>query len=103
MQQARQRSDQIDAQFNRFTSNCLVNVTAHDGQRAWFIYRDRAPSFQTPDPWCTSFAADLQGYARQFSALMAEASEQARRAGVYPGSLRAARRQYRVDWTGWDR
>ena len=103
MQQAAQRADQIDAQFARFMSNCLVTAAAHDGQRDWFVYRDRAPSFQTPDTWCTSFASDLQGYAQQFGTFMSEASEQARRAGVYPGSLREARRKYRLDWTGWDR
>ena len=103
MQQAAQRAEQIDAQFRRFSSNCLVTPTAHDGQREWFVFRERAPSFKTPDTWCTSFAADLQEYARQFSTFMAEAGEQARRAGVYPGTLREARRKYRVDWTGWDR
>jgi hypothetical protein len=103
MQQAAQRAEQIDAQFKRFTSNCLVTATAHDGQRAWFVFRDQAPSFRTPDTWCTSFAADFQEHARQFSTFMAEASEQARRAGVYPGTLRESRRKYRVDWTGWER
>ena len=103
MQQAAQRAEQIDAQFKRFTSNCLVTITAHDGQRAWFVFRDQAPAFRTPDPWCTSLATDFQEYARQFSTFMAEAGEQARRAGVYPGTLRETRRKYRVDWTGWDR
>jgi len=103
MQQAAQRAEQIDAQFKRFASNCLVTTPAHDGQRDWFVFRDQAPSFKTPDTWCTSFGADLQGYARQFSTFMAEASEQARRAGVYPGTLRETRRKYRIDWTGWDR
>jgi S1-C subfamily serine protease len=103
MQQAAERADQIDAQFKRFTGNCLVSAVADDGQREWFVFRDRAPTFQTPDMWCTSFATDLQGYARQFSIFMAEAGEQARRAGVYPGTLREMRRKYRLDWTGWDR
>jgi hypothetical protein len=75
LQQATQRADQIDAQFKRFTSNCLVTPTPHDGQREWFVFRDQAPSFRTPDVWCTAFAVDLQGHARQFSAFMAEAGE----------------------------
>jgi S1-C subfamily serine protease len=103
MQQAAQQAAQLDAQFKQFTSNCQVTAPAHDGQRDWFVFRDQAPSFKTPDPWCTAFAADLQGHARQFSTQMAEASEQARRAGVYPGTLRETRRKYRVDWTGWER
>ena len=103
LQQAAQRAEQIDAQFKRFTGNCLVTPITHDGQRDWFVYRDQAPLFKTLDTWCTSFAGDLQGFARQFSTFMAEASEQARRAGVYPGTLRDTRRKYRLDWTGWDR
>ena len=103
LQQAAQRAEQIDAQFNRFTSSCLVTTLSHDGQRDWFVYRDQAPSFKTLDTWCTSFAGDLQGFARQFSTVMAEASEQARRAGVYPGTLRDTRRKYQLDWTGWER
>ena len=101
MQTAAARADQIDAQLKRFHSNCLVNATPSDGQREWFVYRDRPPTFRTPDTWCTSFASDLQGYARQFSEFMAEASEDARRSGVYPGTLRDMRRKYRVDWAGW--
>jgi S1-C subfamily serine protease len=103
MQAAAQRADQVDGQWRRFTSNCLVNPIAGDGQRDWFVLRDQAPSFRTPDTWCTSFAGDLQGYARQFATFMAEVSEEARRAGVYPGTLRETRRKHRLDWTGWDR
>jgi hypothetical protein len=50
-----------------------------------------------------SYADDLKNYVRQFSAFIAQASEDARRAGVYPGVLRDARRRYRLDWSGWDR
>jgi S1-C subfamily serine protease len=103
MQQAAQRADQLDAQFKRFTANCLVSTPAHDGQRDWFVFRDRAPSLKSADPWCVSFAADLQGFARQFGDAMGTVSEQARRAGVYPGTLRELRRKYRLEWTGWER
>jgi S1-C subfamily serine protease len=103
MQAASQRADQIDAQWKRFNDNCLVNRTPSDAQREWFALRDQPPAFRTPDPWCTSFARDIQGYARQMSDFMAGASDEARRAGVYPGTLRDARRKYRLDWTGWDR
>ena len=40
---------------------------------------------------------------REFGAAMAETGEYARKAGVYPGVLREARRKYRMDWSGWDR
>jgi S1-C subfamily serine protease len=103
MQAASQRADQIDEQWKRFNNNCLVNPLPGDAQREWFAMRDQAPTFKTPDAWCTSFSRDLQAYVRQLGDFMAQSSEQARRAGVFPGTLRDARRKYRVDWSGWDR
>ena len=103
MQSAAQRADQIDEQWRRFNSNCLVNPTSSDAQREWFVLRDQAPTFKTPDQWCTNVARDLQAYVRQLGDFMSQANEQARRAGVFPGTLRDARRKYRIDWSGWDR
>lgn len=103
MKAAAQRADQIDQQWRRFQGNCLVNPIASDAQRDWFVVRDQPPAFKTPDQWCTAFAQDLQGYAREFSQFMTQAGEHARRAGVYPGTMRDARRRHRLDWTGWDR
>jgi S1-C subfamily serine protease len=101
MQAAAQRADQIDQQWMRFRSNCLVTPLSSDAQREWFTVRDQAPSFKTPDQWCTAFARDLQGYVRELSDYMAQAGDQARRAGVYPGTLRDTRRKYRLDWSHW--
>jgi S1-C subfamily serine protease len=102
MQAAAQRADQIDQQWQRFNSNCLVNPMPSDAQRDWFVLRDQTPTYKTPSTWCTSFARDLQEYVRELGQFMAQASEQARRAGVYPGTLRDSRRKYRLDWSGWN-
>lgn len=102
MQAAAQRADQIDQQWQRFNSNCLVNPMPSDAQRDWFVLRDQTPTYKTPTTWCTSFAGDLQGYVRELGEFMVQAGEQARRAGVYPGTLRDFRRKYRLDWSGWD-
>ena len=103
MQAASQRANQIDAQWQRFNSNCLVNPMSSDAQRDWFVLRDQTPTYKTPTTWCTSFASDLQGYVRELADFMSQAGDQARRAGVYPGTLRDARRRFRLDWSGWDR
>ena len=103
MQAAAQRADQVDAQWRRLTSNCALASGAITGDREWFILRDQNASFKTPDAWCVSYAGDLKNYVQQFSAFMAQASDDARRAGVYPGVLREARRRHRLDWSGWDR
>jgi S1-C subfamily serine protease len=103
MQAAAQRANQIDQQWQRFTSNCLVNPMSSDAQRDWFVLRDQTPTYKTPTTWCTSVARDLQGYVRELGDFMTQASEDARRAGVYPGTLRDTRRKYRLDWSGWER
>jgi S1-C subfamily serine protease len=103
MQAAAQRADQVDAQWNRLRGSCLVNAVAGNAEREWFALRDQTVSFKAPDAWCAAFADDLRTYVRQFSAFMAQASDDARRAGVYPGILREARRRHRLDWSGWDR
>jgi S1-C subfamily serine protease len=101
MKAAAERADQIDQQWRRFESNCVVSQTHGDAERAWFVLRDHAPSFKSPDRWCITFARDLQGYAQELSEFMAQASEGARRAGVYPGTIRDTRRKYRLDWSRW--
>ena len=103
MQAAAQRADQVDAQWRRLTTNCALAFRSNDADREWFVLRDQNASFKTPDAWCVSYADDLKNYVRQFATFMAQASEDARRAGVYPGVLRDARRRHRLDWSGWDR
>ena len=98
-----QRADQIDAQWKRLTDSCPMSPVAGDAERVWFASRDQSPTFKTADLRCASFFADLHNYVLQFSAAMAQAGDTARRAGVYPGTLRETRRRYRLDWSGWDR
>jgi hypothetical protein len=103
MQSAAQRADQIDQQWERYRANCLVSPMGGDAQREWFSARDRTPTHKSSNEGCTTFVHDLRGYVRELSDFMSQATEQARRAGVYPGTLRDVRRKYRLDWSGWDR
>jgi S1-C subfamily serine protease len=103
MQVAAQRADQVDAQWKRLSSNCLLAPHPSDAQREWFVLRDQQVSFKASDAWCASFATDLGNYVRQFASFMAQMTEEARRAGVYPGAMRDVRRKHRLDWSGWDR
>lgn len=98
------RADQIDANWHHFLRNCLVQpYAAGDAERPWFPIRETPPTFQTPDAWCASVLTSLTGAVREFSEAMAAIGRDARRAGVYPGVLREARRRHRIDWSGWDR
>jgi len=103
MEALAQRADLADAQWAKFQANCLVNPLPSDGQRPWFVVRDTLPTFKTGDRWCINFLDELRGYIAQWSQAMAQAGDAARRAGVYPGTMRDTRRKYRLDWSGWDR
>ena len=97
-------ADQLDARWTNLQKNCLVNpFNQGDAQRVWFVVRDTMPTFKTPDMWCGNTLNDFAGYVRDFGRAMTETNENARRAGVYPGTMRETRRKYRLDWTGWDR
>jgi hypothetical protein len=98
-----QRADQIDAQWKRLRDSCPMSPMAGDAERDWFAVRDQAPVFQVTNVSCATYFGDIRNYVGQFSVAMSQATESARRAGVYPGALREARRRYRLDWTGWDR
>ena len=101
LQALAQRADQIDARWKRLRENCPMGPQGGDAQREWFPTRDRAPTFQAANMSCATYFSDLQTYVTEFSAAMGQVGESARRAGVYPGALREARRRYRLDWSGW--
>jgi hypothetical protein len=103
MQQLAQRADEVDARWRQVQANCLLNPLASDAQREWFALRDQLPTFKQADAACAQFVSDVQKYVKQFSAAMAAVTDEARRAGVYPGTLRDSRRKFRLDWSGWDR
>ena len=98
-----QRADQLDGQWRLLRQNCPVDTQPGDAQRDWFVVRDRPPSVSGTNTACASALGDLSGYASQLVAAITQAGEAARRAGVYPGTLRELRRRYRLDWSGWDR
>ena len=102
LQQLAQHAAQIDAQWTRFVDACQPEV-AGDSDRRWFVLGTRPTRFTGRDRNCPYWLADLQTASRAFGEAMQAAGEQARRAGVYPGDLRTLRRQYRLDWSGFDR
>jgi hypothetical protein len=97
-------ADEIDARWANMQRNCLLNPTNQgDAERVWFPVRDSMPTFKTGDSWCANTLTDFANIVRDFSRAMSELSEFGRRSGVYPGTMREARRRHRLDWTGWDR
>lgn len=93
---------QVDAQWERFAGLCRPRGV-RDGDRAWFALASAPPAFDGTDANCAYFLRDLQRAATVFGEAMRAVGESTRRAGLLPGDLRSLRRQYRLDWTGFDR
>ena len=51
---------------------------------------------------CAQWLSDLNELADGIRSAMKEAAQAARRLDVYPGVRRDLRRQYRLDWRGWE-
>ena len=97
-----QQAAQIDTQWARFESTCTPQP-AREGDRPWFAMAGREVAFRSRDGNCPFWLADMQRMSQDFAAAMLQTSAAARRAGVYPGTLRDLRRQHRLDWSGFER
>jgi S1-C subfamily serine protease len=97
-----QHAAQVDAQWTRFVATCQPAI-ARDGDRDWFSLAERPTTFNGRDRNCPNWLSDMQRMSREFAAVMRQTGEAARRAGVYPGTLRDVRRKHRLDWTGFER
>lgn len=97
-----QQAAQIDTHWARFERTCAPQ-TAREGDRPWFAIAGRTVAYASPDGNCPYWLTDMQRMSQDFAGAMQQTNEAARRAGVYPGTLRDLRRQLRLDWSGFER
>jgi S1-C subfamily serine protease len=94
---------EFDGEWRKFRQYCYDGRVVGAFDHEWFaLFADRA----LPDPvaqQCSSYQADFQRQASVFRDAMLKADDDARRAGVYPGPRRDARRQRRLESPAWDR
>jgi len=106
-----QKADLADIAWERFYAGCRQNVvsvtsTAIAGTRAWFsdgtvVTSGAAASTTASVSTWTEACAELgvvRSLTKQIQAGMCLAEDEARRAGVYPGTMRALRTKYRLEW-----
>jgi S1-C subfamily serine protease len=100
-----QAADSIDLQWRRYRAACAGKHTYGTSYgRDWFgVWADPVVIDNESTPECRGLMSDIVTLAVRVSAGMQGAEENARRAGVYPGSRRDIRRKYSMDWVGWDR
>jgi S1-C subfamily serine protease len=97
-----QQAAQVDGYWDRFTSSCAPRPR-QSGDRGWFGLANGRVEYTGRDRNCPYWLNDMNSMSREFEAGMRAIGENARRAGVFPGTLRDVRRKYKLDWSGFDR
>jgi S1-C subfamily serine protease len=98
------RGDTIDALWNNYADSCITTAV-RAGDRAWFsAYEPNGVQLTAGSSYdCESWLTRVRAEAESVRKVVVGATEAARRQGVYPGIMRDLRRQYRMDWLGWER
>jgi hypothetical protein len=101
--QIARRADTLDNYWRRFRASCYEGRIAGAFDREWFALFDARAMQGAVAPGCGGSFADVQRMAADIRDEVVGLEEGARRADVYPGDRRDARRKYRLDYAGWDR
>jgi V8-like Glu-specific endopeptidase len=101
--QLSQRADSLDDYWRRFKAACYAGRIGGSLDREWFAVFDPRAMQGTVALGCEASFAEVKRYANEIRDRSQAAEEAARRADVYPGTRRDARRTYRLAYPGWDR
>jgi S1-C subfamily serine protease len=101
---AAQNSQQLDDYWSKYAPQC-VRSSVQSGDRQWFaVFEPNGVNLNVASNLdCQSWLDNLRNNATPIKNTLEQASEIARRSGVYPGVMRDLRRRHRLDWNGWDR
>jgi hypothetical protein len=99
------QADEIDTWWRRYRSGCAGKGSGGAGNgRDWFgVWADPVVMNNESVAECRALLGEVINLSARISAGMQQAGENARRAGVYPGTARDIRRKHAMDWPGWDR
>ena len=95
----RSNAEQIDSYWQRNAPLCVTQTSAN-GDRPWFgvFARDGIAINPLSAYDCGTFLKTLSSHASTLRQQVEEAIEQARRSGVFAGTVRSLRRRYRLTW-----
>jgi S1-C subfamily serine protease len=97
-----QRADGLDGSWRSFMSACYQGKIVGSFDRDWYaLWEPRAMPGVVP-AYCNGSFNEIKQTANQIRDAVSTADETARRAGVYPGTLRDLKRRHRLDYAGWD-
>lgn len=104
LDEAARRGAGIDTFWESYADSCVATAV-RTGDRAWFaVYEPGGVQLTATSAYdCDAWLSRILAEAERVRAIMRDATETARRQGVYPGVMRDVRRQHRLEWTGWER
>jgi S1-C subfamily serine protease len=100
---AGRRADVMDRAWQEFVTSCYQGPVLTLFDRDWYALFEEEALPGVVRTACNGRFSELVREAHAIRDAVLAADEAARRAGVYPGSRRSARRSHRLDYTGWDR
>jgi S1-C subfamily serine protease len=101
--QLARRADSLDDYWRQFRSACYEGRVVGSFDREWFALFDQRAMQGAVSPGCGANFGEIRRVAFDLRDQVLALEEAARRADVFPGSRRDARRKYRLDYSGWDR
>ena len=93
------RGDELEAYWKEFTSVCYSGAIAGGFSRNWFVLFDPKAMKGVVAEGCSAQFANIRSAANQVRDQVTAAAEAARRAGVYPGTIRETLQQSRLDYS----
>ena len=96
---AARAADQLDSFWARYAPSCVTTSYAR-GSRPWFglLRRDGVAINPRSVYDCEMWLQTASGHANEIRAVVEQASEGARHAGVFPGTVRELLHRFRLDW-----
>jgi hypothetical protein len=100
---AARNAEQLDSYWNRYAKDCVASA-GRGATHAWFAVYD-ATGIQLANASeydCHTWLESVRSNAATINQELAKAGEAARKSGVFPGVTRELRRQFKLDWSGWN-
>lgn len=103
LQAVARQAGYVDAEWREYANWCGIGAqSAPAGGRAWFaIWSGAGAAGGSARSNCPNMRGEILDHAGRVKTAMLDASERARRAGVYPGEMRDLRQKYLLDYDGW--
>lgn len=96
-------ADSLDRAWSQFMASGWDGKATGSYDRGWYALLSPGAMQGKPVLGYEQDYANLQTAVTQVKSRLDAAEEDARQAGVYPGTRRDLRHQYRLDYPGWDR